>query len=99
MQRLTGCISGRWHPAFTDITARGTDKGSALHEMAQFLGLQMNRMVAFGDGGNDLTMIREAGIGIAMGNANDVLKQAADYITTTVDDDGVLNALRHYGVV
>ena len=59
----------------------------------------MNRMVAFGDGGNDLTMIREAGIGIAMGNANDVLKQAADYITTTVDDDGVLNALRHYGVV
>jgi Cof subfamily protein (haloacid dehalogenase superfamily) len=99
MQRLTGCISGRWHPAFTDITARGTDKGSALHEMAQFLGLQMNRMVAFGDGGNDLTMIREAGIGIAMGNANDVLKQAADFITTTVDDDGVLNALRHYGVV
>lgn len=99
MQRLSGCVSGRWHPAFTDITAKGTDKGTALHEMANYLGLQMDSVIAFGDGGNDLTMIREAGVGIAMGNANEVLKQAADHITTTVDDDGVMTALRHYGVI
>ena len=44
-------------------------------------------------------MILQAGIGIAMGNAIDVLKQRADYVTTSVDDDGIARALRHLGVV
>ena len=99
MPRLSGCISGRWHPAFTDITARGTDKGSALHKMARHLGIDMAHTIAFGDGGNDLTMIREAGIGVAMGNANDLLKQHADHITTSVDDNGILQAFRHFGII
>ena len=64
--------------------------------MAAHLGLDPKRTIAFGDGGNDASMIRKAGIGIAMGNALESLKQEADYVTTTVDDDGVLNALRHY---
>lgn len=99
MPRLSGCISGRWHPAFTDITARGTDKGSALHKMSRHLGIDMAHTIAFGDGGNDLTMIREAGIGVAMGNANDLLKQHADHITTSVDDNGILQAFRHFGII
>lgn len=99
MPRLSGCISGRWHPAFTDITARGTDKGSALHKMARHLGIDMAHTIAFGDGGNDLTMIREAGIGVAMGNANDLLKQHADHITTSVDDNGILQAFRHFEII
>ena len=44
-------------------------------------------------------MILQAGIGIAMGNAIDALKQQADYVTTSVDDDGVRNALRHFHVI
>jgi hydroxymethylpyrimidine pyrophosphatase-like HAD family hydrolase len=44
-------------------------------------------------------MIKAAGIGIAMGNALESLKQEADYTTTTVDDDGVLNALRHFNII
>ena len=52
-----------------------------------------------GDGGNDASMIRMAGIGVAMGNALESLKQEADYTTTSVDENGVLNALRHYGLV
>ena len=44
-------------------------------------------------------MIVQAGIGIAMGNAIDELKELADYVTTSVDDDGILNALRHFNVV
>ena len=55
--------------------------------------------MAFGDGGNDSSMIKKAGIGIAMGNALDSLKQEADYTTTSVDDDGVLNALRHFNLI
>ena len=99
MPRLKGCVSGRWHPAFTDITARGTDKGSALHVMSRHLGIDISHMMAFGDGGNDLTMIREAGVGVAMGNANEPVKEQADYVTTTVDDHGVLNALRHFELI
>jgi hydroxymethylpyrimidine pyrophosphatase-like HAD family hydrolase len=44
-------------------------------------------------------MIRAAGIGVAMGNALDSLKAEADYITTSVDEDGVMNALRHFGII
>jgi hypothetical protein len=44
-------------------------------------------------------MILQAGIGVAMGKAIDALKQQADYVTTSVDDDGILNALRHFNVI
>jgi glycosyltransferase involved in cell wall biosynthesis len=62
-------------------------------------GFDLSHTIAFGDGGNDTSMILQAGIGIAMGNAIDELKQQADYVTTSVDDDGVLNALRHFQVI
>ncbi|MCR4582662.1 MAG: Cof-type HAD-IIB family hydrolase [Prevotella sp.] len=99
MDRLPGCISGRWHPEFTDITAREADKGQGLLALAAHEGIDRRYTIAFGDGGNDTTMIRTAAIGIAMGNAIDALKREADYVTTSVDDNGILNALRHYGIV
>ena len=55
--------------------------------------------MAFGDGGNDMAMHRHAGIGVAMGNAGAEVKEAADYVTDSVDDDGVMNALRHFDVI
>ena len=55
--------------------------------------------MAFGDGGNDITIIQQAGIGVAMGNAVPELKQVADYITTSVDEHGVREALIHYGII
>jgi len=91
--------SGRWHPAFTDVTASGISKGSALSTMARRLGLATDECMAFGDGGNDISIIRAAGVGVAMGNATDDVKAAADHVTTSVDDDGIANALRQYGVI
>ena len=99
MERMPGCISGRWHPAFTDITAKGADKGEGIKAMAEYLGLDVRNTIAFGDGGNDTSMIKDAGIGVAMGNALESLKQVADYTTTSVDEDGVLNALKHYELI
>ena len=55
--------------------------------------------MAFGDGGNDVSMLRYAGIGVAMGNANDDVKAHADYVTTSIDEDGVANALKHFGLI
>ena len=99
MPTLDNCTSGRWHPAFTDITAGDADKGKGLHAMAEYLGLEIGETMAFGDGGNDLSIIKEAGIGVAMGNAGDNVKAIADYVTSSVDEDGVKNALEHFGVI
>ena len=95
MKRLPSCTSGRWHPAFTDITAKGADKGEGIRAMAAHFRLNIQHTIAFGDGGNDSSMIKAAGIGVAMGNALESLKEEADYTTTSVDNDGVFNALRH----
>ena len=99
MARMPQCVSGRWHPEFTDITANGADKGKGILAMARHEGFDPSRTMAFGDGGNDTSMILQAGIGITMGNAIDDLKRQADYVTTSVDDDGILNALRHFNVI
>lgn len=99
MPKLVGCTSGRWHPAFIDITSVGADKGKGLQAMAAYLGLDIAETMAFGDGGNDISILKTAGIGVAMGNATDNVKSVADYVTTTVDEDGVKNALVHFGVI
>jgi Cof subfamily protein (haloacid dehalogenase superfamily) len=99
MALIPSCTSGRWHPAFTDITAKGADKGEGLLAMAAYLGLDPQFTMSFGDGGNDTSMIRTAGIGVAMGNGLDSLKQEADYVTTAVDEEGVMNALKHFKLI
>ena len=55
--------------------------------------------MAFGDGDNDITMLRYAGIGVAMGNADAAVKAAADYVTTGTDSSGIAKALRHFGML
>ena len=66
----------------------------AVHE-----GISLTECMAFGDGGNDIPILRRAGIGVAMGNAGANVKAAADYITDSIDAGGVANALRHFGVI
>ena len=55
--------------------------------------------MVFGDGGNDARMLRWAGTGVAMGNGAPAAKAAADYITTPVGEDGIKNAVLHFGVL
>ena len=55
--------------------------------------------MAFGDGGNDIGMLRHCKVGVAMGNASATVKQAADFVTDSVEEDGVWNALRHFEVI
>ena len=92
---LTGIESGRWCPDFADFTAKGVSKAKGLKEIAAYRGFDISETMAFGDGGNDLSIIRQSGIGIAMGNANEILKTAADYITDAIDDNGIYLSLIH----
>lgn len=93
------CIAARWHPSFIDITVQGADKGNGLKQMTEHLGISLEECIAFGDGGNDVTILQTAGIGVAMGNANEEVKAIADYVTTAVDDDGIRNAFIHFGII
>ena len=99
LSRMPDCVSGRWHPEFTDITDKGADKGKGIIAIAAHNGLDLKQTLAFGDGGNDLSMIIQAGTGIAMANATDTLKLHADYITDSVDENGIQNALAHFGAI
>ena len=99
MALLPGCTSGRWTPQFTDITCSKADKGKGLAAMARHLGFDIHDTMAFGDGGNDTPILRAAGIGVAMGNGCDEAKENADFVTDGVDEDGVRNALYHFGVI
>lgn len=99
LPHLGNIESGRWCPDFADFTAKGVSKAKGLREIAAYRGFDLSETMAFGDGGNDLSIIMEAGTGVAMGNANQCLKQAADYITSSVDDNGIYNALIKFHVI
>ena len=99
MPTIPHCVGGRWTKEFVDITQKNADKGKGLIAMAAHEHFGIDETMAFGDGGNDIPIIRQAGIGVAMGNATDNVKDVADYITTAVDDEGVKNALIHFGVI
>lgn len=71
-----------------EFTAKGVSKATALAALAEHLGIPMEQTLAIGDNGNDVEMIRAAGIGVAMGNAIPAAKAAADYIAGTQDQDG-----------
>src|SRR5699024_1472360 len=70
-------------PFFLEILHQEADKGHALLEMADYFGIKAEEVVAIGDGGNDIGMIKAAGLGIAMGNAMEEVKEAADLISKT----------------
>ncbi len=89
----------RWHPAFMDVAPIGNTKENGIDIVAQHFGFSIEETMAIGDGGNDIGMIRHAGIGVAMGNATADVQAAADWITASVDEDGVPAALRHFGII
>lgn len=98
-QHLSECEFSRWHEAFVDITRRGNNKALGIDYMAKYFGISLDSTMAFGDGGNDIPMLKHAKVGVAMGNSMPTVKENADYVTTNIDEDGVYNALKHYNVI
>lgn len=79
-----------------EIMARGVSKGKAVEMLANYYGIHKSEIICIGDNENDLSMIKYAGLGIAMGNAEDFVKESADYITDTNDNDGVAKAIEKF---
>lgn len=99
MTILSNCESTRWNPLFTDVVPAGSSKRVGIDKMLEYFRVPLNECMAFGDGGNDIAMLQHAGIGVAMGNAEDDVKQYADYITDSVDEDGIFKALKHLNII
>lgn len=83
-------------PNNLEINAAGADKGGALFRLAKLLGIRQEEIMAFGDGENDISMLRMAGFGVAMENAEEHVKAVANHITVTNNEAGVAVALRKF---
>jgi hypothetical protein len=84
-------------PYFLEIMSENTDKGTALAKVAGILGVNAEEVMAIGDSMNDEAMIRWAGVGVAIANADERIKKIADFVTdSTNDDDGVAEVIEKY---
>lgn len=99
MAQLPECVPSRWIDLFMDINLKGIDKAVGAGKVMEYYGLTMEEAMAFGDGGNDLALVRAAAIGVAMGNACEELKVEADYVTSSVDEDGIERALEYFELI
>lgn len=99
MQKLPGCKAMRWHPLGVDIIPEEGGKMVGIQKMLSHIHCTPEEIIAFGDGENDIDMLKFAGIGVAMGNADEIVKKNADFVTKDIDDDGILFALKELGVL
>lgn len=97
--KITECCKNSYHLIIgfaNEITAKDISKSHGTVECASLFGIQDNEIAAFGDGNNDIDMLQKATIGIAMGNAKPAVKEAANYVTDNIEDDGLYKACEHF---
>lgn len=82
-----------------EMMLKGVSKGAAIQNFMDSIGEPIENAYAFGDSTNDIEMLEMAGTAIAMGNGADSAKAVADYITDTVDEDGLYNAMKHFDLI
>jgi Cof subfamily protein (haloacid dehalogenase superfamily) len=89
----------RWHENSVDIIPNPGSKAQTILALAKKVGIKPENIVTFGDGNNDIEMLNLAGTGVAMGNAANHVKDAANLVTDTNDQDGIYKALRQLELV
>lgn len=96
---LDMCKITSWAPDAVDIIAKDGGKMNAISKIIELNGVDVSETMAFGDAENDLMMVSNAGIGVAMGNGSDKLKEVANYVTDNVENDGIEKALKHFELI
>ena len=82
-----------------DATILGSDKGTAIEAIVEKLNIDPENTYAYGDGANDVSMLNAVRHSVAMGNALPQTKKAAEFVTASIDDDGIMKAMMHYGLI
>ena len=85
--------------SFSEIYSPYVTKAHALNKIASYYHIKKENIIAFGDAPNDMDMLEYAGVGIAMGNAKEEVKEKADFVTDHIDEDGVLHAMEKFGLI
>jgi len=83
-------------PFFLEFTHKEVDKGLGLKKLGEHLGIKREEIIACGDAGNDFSMVKYAGLGVAMENAIPEVKKVADFITTSNDEDGIAKVIEKF---
>lgn len=105
LEELMPVIQKRFHkllniyrsePFFLEIMPQNIDKAYSLQKLLNSIGLTADSMICCGDGYNDVSMIEYAGLGVAMENAQPIVKETADFITKSNDDDGILHVINTF---
>lgn len=86
-------------PWFLEVMPKGTNKGTGLAKICADAGIDISETIAFGDSFNDIYMLKAAGMGVAMGNAEEAVKEVANRVTDDCDRDGIAKALKKLGVI
>lgn len=89
VHRAQGLMAARWSENFADVFPWGGGKETGMEAINARLGIDAAQTMAFGDGENDLGMLRCAGVGVAMGNASDAVKGQANFVAASVDEGGI----------
>ena len=93
------CHAARWNDQGVDLILDGGGKVAGIRYVLEQEGILPEECIAFGDAENDMDMLEFVGIGVAMGNAQNHVKEIADYVTADVDDDGIEKALRYWRIL
>ena len=99
MKLMPSCDITSWSDYGSDIVCKNSGKMEGMKFLLEDAGLTFDNVMAFGDGENDVEMIKAAAIGVAMGNGLEAIREAADYITERVENDGVFLALKNFGLI
>ena len=95
----TSASYGRDGKTCGEVTAAGCSKGNGAAAAAERFGIDIRDTYAFGDSMNDASIIQACGTGIVMGNGAEELKAMADYVTDDINDHGLINAMKHFGII
>ena len=96
---LDGLKTVRWHPHSVDLFEAEGSKAHGILAAIRHLGFNIENVMAFGDGLNDVEMLSTVGVGVAMGNAHEELKKLADHVTEHIENDGIYHFLLQSGLI
>jgi Cof subfamily protein (haloacid dehalogenase superfamily) len=99
LPHLKDCKTARWDEYAVYIMPKDCDKSKGAEAVMKHMGCTLKEALCIGDDVNDIEMIEHAGAGIAMGNASDIVKSKADFVTAPIDDDGFAKAMLKYGLI
>ena len=99
LENTTTLKVARWWDKACDIIPCNGGKDIGIQKILDYFNFSKEEAMAFGDGGNDISMLKYVGTGVAMGNAKDDVKAIADYITDSVQEDGIVSALKHFEIL